>query len=340
MHHCTRPLFVLLVPILFTTALFSADAPAASTLAKPELQRDAEGNVTISSATPALLLTYTLDNSDPTAKSSPYLAPIALAHGGVVKARAFSQDRKQKSDSVEGKYEPVKPGMAIPPSTVVACTQYREWPGYDWVKRHEAICALVKERKPQLVMIGDSITHFFGGEPGGYKNSGEAVWKKYFEPRNAVNLGYGWDRTENVVWRLGIGGELKGSTPKVTVVMIGTNNMGLNTAPEIAQGIEKVCELIHGNCSDTKILLLGIFPRGAKPDKTREKIAEVNKIIAKLDGRNNVTYLDIGPTFLAADGTIAKDVMGDSLHPTAKGYQMWAEAMEPTLAKLYGDAKP
>jgi beta-glucosidase len=341
MQTIARSFLVLFAANLLTSRLFPADAPQApATLAKPVLQRDAEGAITVTCATPDVLLVYTLDNADPTAKSSPYLAPIALPHGGVVKARAFSQDRKLKSELAEAKYEPIRPGMAIPPSTLVACTQYREWPGYDWVKRHNAIRALVKERKPQLVMIGDSITHFFGGEPRDGNRGGESVWKKYYEPRNAVNLGYGWDRTENVIWRLSAGGELEGAEPKVAVVMIGTNNMGLNTATEIALGIEKVCELIHAHSKETKILLLGIFPRDQKPGHTRDKIAEVNKLISKLDGKDNITFLDISPTFLNADGSISKDVMNDYLHPTPKGYQLWADAMEPALSKLFGDAKP
>ncbi len=314
----------------------SAHGLEAPQLAAPELKNDA-GVVTITCATPDAVILYSLDNSDPAGNAGPYLAPIALAHGGVVKARAFSADHKQKSALAELKVEPAKPGTPVPPSSVVPVTQGREYPGYIWAKRHAAICALVKERKPQLVFIGDSITHFFGGEPKDKGGTGAAVWKKFYEPRNPVNLGYGWDRTENVLWRLGVHSELEGATPKAAVVMIGTNNMGINSAAEIAEGIHQICDTIHQRVPETKILLLGIFPRGPKPDATRKKIEEINAIIAKLDGKNNITFLDIGAKFLGEDGTIAKDVMGDFLHPTAKGYEIWSEAMEPTLAKLMGD---
>jgi lysophospholipase L1-like esterase len=47
-----------------------------------------------------------------------------------------------------------------------------------------------------------------------------------------------------------------------------------------------------------------------------------------------VKFLDIGSKFLEADGTISKDIMPDALHPSAKGYQIWADAMEPTLAEM------
>jgi lysophospholipase L1-like esterase len=110
--------------------------------------------------------------------------------------------------------------------------------------------------------------------------------------------------------------------------------MGLNTPEEIAAGIQAICEEIHRRSPKTHILLLGIFPRGPKPDDTRAKVGQVNALIAKLDGRNDVTYLDIGDKFLEPDGSITREMMGDYLHPTAKGYQVWADAMEPPLQRL------
>ena len=49
------------------------------------------------------------------------------------------------------------------------------------------------------------------------------------------------------------------------------------------------------------MLLLGVFPRGPKPDATREKLQEVNRQIAQLDDGSHVTYLDIGNAFLSPD---------------------------------------
>lgn len=328
-------LFVLTAALQFVSlsahALNAMPAPAV-----PELKND-NGTVTITCATPGSLILYSLDKSDPNANAGPYLAPIALPHGGIIKARAFTSDHKVKSEAAELKVEPLKAGEAPVPSSVVAVTQGRQFPGYDWAKRHAMCCEAVKSQKPALVFIGDSITHFFGGPPVDIARTGAEVWKKYYEPRNAVDLGYGWDRTENVLWRLREGNELEGSTPKAAVIMIGTNNMGLNSAPDIAEGVHQICEELHKRSPETKILLLGIFPRGPKPDATRAKIAEINATLAKLDGQNNITFLDIGPKFLAADGAITKDIMGDFLHPTPKGYAIWAEAIEPTLAKLLGD---
>ncbi|MCX6613587.1 MAG: GDSL-type esterase/lipase family protein, partial [Acidobacteria bacterium] len=192
---------------------------------------------------------------------------------------------------------------------------------------------LGKVRKPELLFVGDSITHFWGGEPADARLRGPEVWDKYYGQRKALNLGYGWDRTENVLWRLRHG-EIDGLAPKVVVVMIGTNNAGINSTEEIAAGIEAICGELHARLPEAKILLLGIFPRGAKPDAARAKVMAVNELIASFDGKNGVTYLDIGKVFLEADGSIAPEVMNDYLHPTAAGYARWAAAMEPTLVRL------
>jgi lysophospholipase L1-like esterase len=189
------------------------------------------------------------------------------------------------------------------------------------------------ERQSDIVMLGDSITHFWGGEPVGGRRTGVEEWDRFFTGRRVVNLGYGWDRTENVLWRL-THGEFDGVTPKVVVVMIGTNNIDLNTVDEIAAGVTAICAELHRRSPATRILLLGIFPRGERPDATRAKVDAVNRQIAGLDGKDGVTYLDIGRAFLEPDGSISDTVMYDHLHPTLLGYQKWTAAMGPTLERL------
>ena len=191
----------------------------------------------------------------------------------------------------------------------------------------------MRERKPALIFIGDSITHGLGGDPTDKKSE---VWNKYFEARNAVNLGFGWDRTENVIWRLQHG-ELDGAEPKVAVIMIGTNNRDMNTPEDIAIGVRAICTEVHQRTPKTKILLLGVFPRSEKPDGGRKKTEALNTILATFNGQDGITFLDIGSKFLNPDGTISKEIMGDFLHPTLKGQAIWAEAMESTLKQLLGE---
>jgi len=207
---------------------------------------------------------------------------------------------------------------------------------YDWMARHNAVVDRVKQGNVDLILVGDSITHMWGGvpQPGG---PGQYLWDKYFGSRNAVNLGFGWDRTQHVLWRLEHG-ELDGIKPKVAVVMIGTNNMGSNTSDDIATGIDTIVSTIRHKVPKIKILLLGIFPRDHMPDtQTRRQVAEVNAKISVLGKERGIVYLDLGKKFLEPDGTISQDMMQDYLHPTPKGFAIWANAMEPTLAKLFGD---
>ncbi|MCX6837698.1 MAG: GDSL-type esterase/lipase family protein [Verrucomicrobia bacterium] len=311
-------------------------AETAVTLAPPAIQSSPGGTVKLEAAADTTIL-YTLDGADPIAKSNPYLAPIEIPLGGTLKARAFSKDRKRMSDVSTAVLKPVSKFDVSAPSTVVPVTQDRSWPQYDWAKRHELTSAAVKHAKPQILFIGDSITHFFGGvQFDSYALRGQQTWGEFYAPRNAGNLGFGWDKTENVLWRLRHGA-IDGIAPKLVVMMIGTNNTGDCSATDIALGIMAIVSEMNLRLPQSKILLLGIFPRGEKPNPQREKIAVINQLLTQLDGERNVTFLDIGAKFLTPDGLITKDIMPDFLHPNEKGYRIWAEAIEPTVKKLIGE---
>ena len=292
--------------------------------------------MTLKCATPGAVIRYSLDGSDPGPKTGPYLAPIALPGGGVVKARAFSEDRKQKSELAEANFDALS-GAKTLPATLVPCTQDRDWPTYDWAKRHAAVSQIARERKASLVFIGDSITQMFGGEPHDRGQPGKDVWEEHYARRNAANLGFGYDFVENTLWRLQHG-ELDGAAAKVVVIHIGTNNVNRNTPEEVAAGIRAICAEVRQRQPGAKIVLMAIFPRGPKPDATRAKLDTINKMIADLDGKDGITFLDIGAKFLEPDGSIARETMGDFLHPTAKGYAIWATELEPVLTKLLGEA--
>lgn len=208
---------------------------------------------------------------------------------------------------------------------------------YDWLKRHEAVVSRVKEGKVDLLLIGDSITHGWGGVPteGVGPNP---LWDKYFAKWNTVNLGFGWDRTQHVLWRFEHG-EIDGITPKAAVVMIGTNNIGSDSPADIATGVAAILKQLRTKLPQTKILLLGIFPRDREPtSQNRKLVGEVNSRLSSMGSREGpVFYLDLTPKFLEPDGTISREIMRDYLHPTPKGYEIWGDAMAPVLAKLMGE---
>lgn len=193
-----------------------------------------------------------------------------------------------------------------------------------WKERHEKINALVKQtRNADLIFVGDSITQRWEG-------AGADVWKQYYGSRKALNLGIDGDQTQHVLWRLQ-NGNLDGISPKLAVVMIGTNNAG-GPAEQTASGIKSIIDELRARLPKTKILLLALFPRGADAtDPARQKNATVNAIIRKLDDGQAVLYFDINDRFLGPDGALSKEMMPDLLHPNSKGYAAWAEAIEPVV---------
>ncbi len=205
----------------------------------------------------------------------------------------------------------------------------------NWKVRADLLDKRVQETPDtELLFIGDSITQ--GWEGGGAKD----VWAKFYAKRKAVNLGIGGDRTQHVLWRL-INAPLDGVKPKAAVVMIGTNNSNSedNTPGQIIDGIAAIIAKLRERLPNTKILLLGIFPRTENFTAQRGKLTQINQVLAKLDDGKNVHYLDIGHCFLTRDGILPADIMPDYLHLSPKGYQMWADAIEPKLAELLGEKK-
>jgi len=202
----------------------------------------------------------------------------------------------------------------------------------NWMKRHESFNERVKQGNADLIFIGDSITQ-------GWEGAGKNVWAEFYAKRNAVNLGIGGDRTQHVLWRLDHG-NIEGISPKLAVLMIGTNNSGGNTSEQIADGIKAIVEKLRAKLPNTKVLILAIFPRGANQDHTMRKVNEgANEIVKKLADNKMVYFLDIGPKFLEADGTLSKDVMPDLLHLNDKSYHTWAESIEPKVKELMGETK-
>lgn len=202
----------------------------------------------------------------------------------------------------------------------------------NWMKRHDSMNERVKMGNVDLLFIGDSITQAWEGP-------GKAVWADKYEKRNAVNLGIGGDRTQHVLWRLE-NGNIDGIKPKLAVIMIGTNNSGTNTSEQIADGVTAIVTTLRTKLPETKILLLGVFPRGADDEnKQRQVNMKTNEIIARLADGEMVEYLDIGPKFLDENRVLSKEVMPDLLHLTPAAYQTWADAIEDHVARMMGEAR-
>lgn len=201
-----------------------------------------------------------------------------------------------------------------------------------WLPRHEEVLQRVQAGNVDLLMIGDSITHW-------WEKDGAEVWAEYYGKRNALNLGFAGDRTENVLWRLG-NGEIDGINPKAAVLLIGTNNTGhrLQNPNDTAEGIRKILTTLRTKLPQTKILLLAIFPRDAEPGTPMREINDaINQKIAAYADNTHIFFLNINDQFVDEKGVLSKSVAPDLLHLNAQSYRRWAQAMEPTLKTLLGE---
>lgn len=201
-------------------------------------------------------------------------------------------------------------------------------------ERHARFNAISQQGEAQLVFLGDSITQ-------GWEKNGQAAWEEYFAPLKAANFGIGGDRTEHVLWRLQ-NGNFDGLQPKLVVLMIGTNNTGHQgrdgyacTAEQTADGVRAILDTLAAKCPNTKVLLLGIFPRGENAsDAFRQQNEATNAILQTFADGQRVHWRDLSAQFLNPDGTLSREVMPDLLHLSEKGYQIWAKAIKPDIDAL------
>lgn len=214
--------------------------------------------------------------------------------------------------------------------TVTPVTQDLEAQSW-WMPRHQEILHRhSSDERVDLIWIGDSITHDWEGR-------GSSLWQSRYQSRHASNLGFSGDQTQNVLWRLK-NGELDNISPKVAVVMIGTNNTRLNRdePQDIYRGVKEIVTLLRLMKPEMKILLLGIFPCDFAPHTYhRQNNQETNALLKLLPQQMNdpnIHFLDLWDHFVASDGTISQSIMFDQVHLSALGFKIWSDALEPLLS--------
>ncbi|MFC0513730.1 SGNH/GDSL hydrolase family protein [Mucilaginibacter angelicae] len=212
-------------------------------------------------------------------------------------------------------------------STARPCTQNRDANTYDWQSRHNELLSAGKATQPCIVFIGNSITHYWGGKPAAPISRGSDSWDKYLEPLGVRNFGFGWDRIENVLWRV-YHDELDDYTARQVVILIGTNNLSVNSNAEIIEGLKLLVNAIKERQVKTDILLLGILPRRDK----EKRILQLNTGIKALTKVLHIKYADAGKTLLEST-KINEQLFVDGLHPNAEGYRRVAQFLLPYLKK-------
>jgi lysophospholipase L1-like esterase len=212
--------------------------------------------------------------------------------------------------------------------------------GYDWYAKHDRNLQAQKNQQFELVMIGDSITHNWCGDGPGLRDIGIRNWNSAIAKYKVLNLGFGYDRTQNVLWRLQ-DGELKGQSPKLIVLNIGTNQFSISpnydgdTPEDAAEGVIAVLKQIREIAPESEVVVMAVFPRG--PDRAffDPRINRLNQLVrAYVVQEKKMEFLDISGSFLNPDGSLKLELyIDEGCHPNNAGYQVWAEALQPYFEK-------
>ena len=207
---------------------------------------------------------------------------------------------------------------------------------YWWANRFLSRHQLVEKQRGKtvdLVLVGDSIMHFWE-----WKHP--ASWAKLTQGRTVLNLGYGGDRTQNVLWRIAHG-ELDGYKAKNIVLMIGTNNNSSNdTDPaNVAKAVEKIAAEIRTKHPEAQLILHPIFPRGVSAESKRHCAArarndKTNALLKEFAAAHpEITWIDFNNKMVDQTGWVPRSIMADEIHPTDVGYDLWMDAILPRLRK-------
>lgn len=233
-------------------------------------------------------------------------------------------------------FAPVLAGAEnILPSTLKPESQDRDRSSYSWPARHEAVKTRHQTVKPEYVIIGDSITHHWGGEPvDQFGQSGKESWSRLFGAHSVTNMGFGFDYVDNAYYRIQQG-ELDGISPRLVILMIGTNNLGhrKDSAQACADNTKALISLIRNKTPHSKILLLGVLPRREK--ELGSIISDTNQQLSKLADKKHVFFANPGQALQSTEpGIIRNSCTSDGVHLSPTGYAILGDEISDLIKRL------
>ena len=201
---------------------------------------------------------------------------------------------------------------------------------------HEQLLEKARKGGIDVYFLGDSITRRWGATD--YPEF-LANWNTNFFGWNAVNFGWGADQIENILWRVE-NGELDGVNPKIIVVLAGINNVG--TVPgddarveNITRGLKALLNVCQQKAPGAVIVLTALFPRNDNM-AVIPMINRINENLANIADGKKIRYLNLNDKLADKDGKLFEGISKDKLHPTLKGYQIWADGLKPIFTEILG----
>lgn len=211
-------------------------------------------------------------------------------------------------------------------STQIPVEQYRD--GYDWLKRHQQVKENIRQTNPRSIVLANSILNFWAGVPAAESGIARGVdsWEKYMAPLQIQNAGFGWDRIENTLWHV-YHGILDDFNGKKILVMIGTNNVGINSDQEIVDGLQFLLKQIRLRKPNAEIIMAGILPR----KNLEKKVDSLNRRIKEMVLKDRFRYVDFSKSFVKDGKLNASLFLADGLHPGKEGYEVLGKEISKVL---------
>jgi lysophospholipase L1-like esterase len=205
---------------------------------------------------------------------------------------------------------------------------------------HRQLLAKRTQGKIDVYFVGNSIVRRWGATD--YPDF-LANWKANFFGWNAADFGWGADRIEHMLWRIE-NGELDDVNPKVIVILAGANNVGSRPGgdekvADITRGLRALIDLCRRKAPNATIIVTGLLPRNATGTDRLAVIPEINRInenLARFADGTWIRYINVNDKLADKNGQLYDGMSVDGLHPTLKGYQIWADALKPVLRELLG----
>lgn len=194
------------------------------------------------------------------------------------------------------------------------------------MQRHTRNREELPTRNPDILFAGNSLVQ-------GWNSRGRYIWDRCYEPRKAAQIGYVADKTQHLLWRIE-NGEIDGISPKVVILLIGTNNQRSDSPRHIFRGIKSVINEIERRLPESQIIVMTMLPCRKKGHPFRNKIEAANTLLRRYVQRHDeLLLLDLWNSYLEEDGTLNKGIGPDTIHLTKEGYLIWHEALIPLLEK-------
>lgn len=253
-------------------------------------------------------LSYCKDENHPSYKQIPVYIPVGAVESQVEDVRRLLGEDSEKRCA----FRPIP--------------QQRD--SYDWQERHRNVLKVNIEEPPTIVLIGNSITHYWAGAPAAQMVRGADSWNSLWQDKVAHNLGFGWDRVENALWRINHG-EIDGFKAEKVLLLLGTNNLAYNSAEDIAGGIVEVVRSVHRHQPGAEIIVCSILPRTSQSEKVAPANKAIRQALSELD--LPVRYLDLTSMAFDANGKFRTNLFSDGLHPNTEGYRTLGTLLQKLL---------